>query len=171
MGLRMETKTKLTKKCTKCGEIKPLLEFYGHHLGAGARMSVCKVCYLEHQKRPEVKAYKKKYKQRVKRAAFDRIGDMRCALCGCDEMIFLTVDHADGNGAAHRKQLNGTNGRFSNHIGSWIIKATDEELAEWNLRILCYNCNCALNYHTEATVKAAAKRDIHSRLTVAYRAS
>ena len=164
MGLRMEA----NKKCTKCGETKPLLEFYRARGGVGGRAARCRVCTLEYmheyQKKPKAKACQREYKMRVKSAAFNRIGGMRCALCGCDEMIFLTVDHADGNGVAHRKQLQGR-GRGGGPVYSWIVKASDEELAKWNLRILCYNCNCALNYYTEATVKAAVKRNIHSRLT------
>jgi hypothetical protein len=97
--------------------------------------------------------------------AMERLGGARCAICGCEELIFLTIDHADGNGHEHRKQLGGSSRRSSSkEIRRWILSATDAELAEWNLRVLCFNCNCALNNATEDEVCAAVAWE-HLRIT------
>ena len=62
----------LTKKCSKCGEVKPLNEFYENRRTKGGRESSCKKCKAEYQYenkerianyQKENKEYKKKYRQ------------------------------------------------------------------------------------------------------------
>lgn len=59
----------------------------------------------------------------------------RCSLCGERSWEFLTIDHINGNGEQHRKQVG---------VGEVLYKAlrdmgwpTDE------YRLLCANCNCS----------------------------
>jgi len=63
-------------------------------------------------------------------------GIPRCACCGEQRPIFLTLDHINGDGAKHRKELRGS-GRF---IYSWII----ENNFPLGFRVLCFNCNFAI---------------------------
>lgn len=55
----------------------------------------------------------------------------RCACCGETEPIFLTIDHVNNDGAAHRKQIHG------DKIYPHIIKANFPD----TFQILCWNCN------------------------------
>ncbi len=57
-----------TKKCTKCGGVKPLVEFYVNRSSKDGKNSRCKACLKAYQKkrnqRPEVKNKIKEYRQR-----------------------------------------------------------------------------------------------------------
>lgn len=74
----------------------------------------------------------KALERRAKRKAdvYAHYGD-RCACCGEAEQKFLTIDHIDGNGNAHRRE----------------IKRADLILWLWQhgmpagFRVLCFNCN------------------------------
>jgi len=59
-----------------------------------------------------------------------------CACCGEQELLFLTIDHINNNGAQERKQLH--NGK---NIGSafydWLKKQGYPE----GYQLLCFNCN------------------------------
>lgn len=171
---------KQVKKCTKCGEVKPLEAFSRNRKASDGKCSTCKVCQYEYSQRPDVKARKRECRLhpdrkareraherqtqiRMRRAAMERIGGMRCVFCGCEEQIFLTIDHADGNGTTHRKQCGLKTGEPTVR---WLLKVTDKELAKWNLRVLCFNCNLAFSHHTEAVIKAAAERDLRARIKI-----
>lgn len=113
-------------------------------------------------KKPTVKAYRKQYGTqhhwRTKLAAFDRLGGCRCMLCDCEEPVFLTIDHADGNGAQHRKTAGS-----GVAIYRWVKKATKAELKHWNLRVLCYNCNGATRHNTDEQVRVMIEQE-HTRI-------
>lgn len=57
-----------------------------------------------------------------------------CACCGESDPRFLTIDHVDGNGAEHRRDL----GTGSNRVWLQIIREGFPE----GYQCLCYNCNC-----------------------------
>lgn len=60
----------------------------------------------------------------------------RCACCGVDEKEFLTMDHINGGGAKHRKELRRSG---SQHIYGWLKENNYPE----GYRVLCMNCNFA----------------------------
>jgi len=171
------------KRCSECREIKPLSEFHRNRANPDGREGKCKVCRAEHnhtyrrlpevrernsewrreyRRRPEVRERNserdREYRKQRYHEALERLGGAVCVLCGCEEPIFLTVDHADRNGHEHRQMA----GCRSN-IHYWILKATDEELAKWNLRVLCGSCQKATQASTDDEVRAAMKRE-HSRI-------
>lgn len=57
-----------------------------------------------------------------------------CSCCGEAEDCFLTIDHVNGDGNAHRARLGGG----SNRVWLEIINADFPP----EYRVLCYNCNC-----------------------------
>lgn len=59
-----------------------------------------------------------------------------CACCGEDKTEFLGIDHENGGGKQHRKDI-------WNHIYRWL-KSNDYPSG---FRILCHNCNMALNFY------------------------
>jgi hypothetical protein len=63
----------------------------------------------------------------------------KCACCGETEMVFLSLDHVDGGGSAHRKSLGGNGGRK-------ILQ--EAKAAGWPgaYRVLCMNCQFGTRY-------------------------
>ena len=60
----------------------------------------------------------------------------KCTCCGEAELLFLTLDHIDGQGAKHRKQFGG---RYSGRkVYQWIIAQKYPK----GFQVLCFNCNC-----------------------------
>lgn len=56
----------------------------------------------------------------------------KCACCGEDTPDFLTLDHVDGGGNAHRKEI-------GSDVWSWARRNEFPDI----LQLLCYNCNGA----------------------------
>lgn len=54
----------------------------------------------------------------------------KCACCGEDEWKFLTIDHINNDGAAHRRVV-------KTYITGWLIKNNFPP----GFQILCHNCN------------------------------
>lgn len=57
----------------------------------------------------------------------------KCNCCGENLYEFLSIEHLDGGGTKHRKELSSPN------IDRWIIKNNYPS----NFTILCHNCNFA----------------------------
>lgn len=72
----------------------------------------------------------KRYAER--KAAIDHYGGS-CKCCGETVFGFLTIDHINGGGSAHRRSIN----RYQ--IYRWLRKQGYPS----GFQILCYNCNCA----------------------------
>jgi hypothetical protein len=60
-------------------------------------------------------------------------GSMACACCCISIRKFLTLDHIDGNGNKHRKQI----GTGSDCIYRWVEKNNYPN----GFQVLCFNCN------------------------------
>ena len=83
------------------------------------------------------KEYGSEYVRRLKDKIFAVYGDS-CICCGEDERVFLQVDHIDGGGNTHRKEVTGEKqGGFPFYL--WIIKNDFPA----GFQILCANCNVA----------------------------
>lgn len=54
-----------------------------------------------------------------------------CACCGETEPLFLTIDHIDGSGNEHRREIGKTD------MWLWLLRQGFPD----GFRILCYNCN------------------------------
>jgi len=91
----------------------------------------------KYRKNPEYQAtIRKRYYEKWKKVVFDHYGN-DCSCCGEDEPKFLTIDHVENDGAAHRKEVAPGSTLFR-----WIIKNDFPE----TFRILCFNCNSG-RYH------------------------
>jgi hypothetical protein len=62
-------------------------------------------------------------------------GMLKCNCCDESHYEFLALDHINGNGGKHRKELNKTGGAYYR----WIIKNNYPD----GFRVLCHNCNMA----------------------------
>lgn len=88
----------------------------------------------------KVKAQGQAYRDKKRAEVLAAYGG-KCACCGEDGEPFLTIDHVNGNGAEHRRQLN--NGKWrtvsSDIFYGWLRRNNYPE----GFQVLCYNCNCA----------------------------
>ena len=118
--------------CTKCMSYKTWDLFYKRSKPHGLQFyhNECKKCTQERQ-RPANTRTRRKAKQDVL-VAYGR----SCACCGETEPVFLTIDHIDGNGAEHRRQINNRGGSSFYY---WLRQNGYPE----GYQVLCWNCNSA----------------------------
>jgi hypothetical protein len=78
--------------------------------------------------------------QRLKLRVYEAYGN-RCVCCGEDNLGFLSIDHINGGGRAHRQEVGGG-------VQLWrlIVKAGFPD----DFQLLCYNCNLG-RYHNGGT--------------------
>lgn len=148
------------KQCKKCGENKPLIDYY-EYVPTGRtkpyRYARCKACVCGKTKdtyvpqrvfdspedRKEAKRQTRiRYYRKLKQEVFDAYGNV-CACCGESTYEFLTLDHVNNDGAAHRKQLKAS-GRGADNGAVWRNIRDRGFPAEYQL--MCYNCNCAKQF-------------------------
>lgn len=124
------------KLCAKCGEDKPLNEFSRDATSRDDHARVCKACNrryylanrpavldrmrLYHAAHPEVARERvRRWEQRLRPTIFAHYGST-CACCGTTED--LTIDHIDGGGGAHRKELFGNSRKAGGRFYAWLIR-------------------------------------------------
>lgn len=125
------------------------LEFIKEHneesrLKEGMGFNECRQLWASKNKERSL-AIKKKYRdnnkdkmatyaqergKQLKQDIVDAYGG-KCECCGEDNIKFLTIDHINNDGKAHRQEING-NTYF------WLKK---NNYPKDNFRLLCYNCN------------------------------
>ena len=80
--------------------------------------------------------YLKNYRLIVKKRILEHYG-VKCTCCGETRIEFLTIDHINGGGNKHRKEIGG-----GSKIYNWLIKNNFPE----GFQVLCFNCNCAKSF-------------------------
>ena len=68
-----------------------------------------------------------------------------CACCRESTPQFLTLDHVNNDGAAHRKELNNGDTRNNARVYDDAIRRGFPS----DLQLLCWNCNCAKAFYGE----------------------
>lgn len=76
------------------------------------------------------------YNKLLKIKAFEAYGGCRCACCGETELVFLTLDHVNNDGATHRRRLGHTT-PYS-HLRRMGYPP--------GFQVLCFNCNFAKQF-------------------------
>jgi len=89
---------------------------------------LCKQC-AETRKRVSKNNY-----YRLRDDAFAAYGGYICACCGEDEKVFLTIDHVEGGGNKHRKEIN------ADHPGNFYRWLKNQKYPP-GFKVLCLNCN------------------------------
>lgn len=92
------------------------------------KKALCPDCCSEFSK--NARAFNRKRKQQ----ALDAYGRI-CQCCGEDNIEFLTIDHIDGGGSAHRRITGGGGSRTYNWLRCNGYPA--------GYQVLCMNCNMA----------------------------
>ncbi len=133
--------------CRVCNIEKPREEFYIKDKKCGTRSRQCKACFKKYEK-VRGHLYRRNNVERRQEAGIryrrsEKIAAMRaysgpqpsCACPGCSEsrIEFLSIDHIDGGGTEHRKQI----GSGGSKLYSWLRKNDYPS----GYRVLCHNCN------------------------------
>jgi hypothetical protein len=140
-----------TRACRGCGRTLPL---DGDHFRAlnDSRTQrryfthKCKQCLRDDLARyreanPDWQRGKRKAaNRRIKRRAMDAYGG-KCACCGETELLFLAIDHIDGDGGKQRAE----EGRGSS--GSYFYRWLQDQGWPEGYRVLCFNCNFARHWN------------------------
>lgn len=66
-------------------------------------------------------------------------GTMSCACCGESHEQFLAIDHVNGGGGKHRKEI----GKGGDKFVRWLLRNNLPD----GYQILCHNCNCSRGYY------------------------
>lgn len=104
---------------------------------------ICKGC-VRADNNTRYKLRRKKYlshyadsRHKIKYDVLEYYGG-HCELCGQTDFSKLSLDHIEGGGRQHRKEILGTDS--GSKFYKWVFKNKPD-----NLRLLCYNCNCHIN--------------------------
>lgn len=97
-------------------------------------------CFAEQRARDKITTAEKRRRSRVKlkQIVISHYGGS-CRCCGEAGIEFLTIDHVDGNGAEHRKEI-GVRGRA---IYRWLR----QNGYPGGFQVLCFNCNIARHWN------------------------
>lgn len=109
--------------CTQCGKHKPF------------RGQLCRVCLDKRKVWYKQSDYRQRHASiRIsdKKVVLEHYGG-KCACCCEDEPCFLAVDHINGNGNSHRKQI----GKWGSGFFKWLITNQFPD----GFQLLCHNCN------------------------------
>lgn len=74
-----------------------------------------------------------RYREKLRAEVFEAYGGTVCACCGDNHPEFMTIDHINGDGAAHRREI----GKSTYKLLLWLKKSGFPP----GFRILCMNCN------------------------------
>jgi len=129
------------RTCKVCGETKPLDQYPPS--SGGYRKRVCRACDAPVNRRRtaayyaanrETRTAVMRYRYEASKIKVLAHYGNRCACCGENEPLFLTIDHVDNDGHLFRK---GNGGSRHNNVYQWLV---------WNnfpsgFQVLCLNCN------------------------------
>ena len=78
----------------------------------------------------------RRYRQKLKREALEAYGN-ECECCGENNSVFLCIDHLNGNGNKHRREVG-----YGDTFFQWLRR----EKYPSGFRVLCWNCNMAIHF-------------------------
>lgn len=126
------------KTCTRCKKEKQKIDFYKNAAGRNGLNPTCKMCDNSYVKNWSAKnserrnATNKKSNQKTRKLVLLAYGS-KCTCCGEKESDFLDIDHINGDGVQHTKQLAKEGIGFT----TWLKKNNFPK----DFQVLCRNCN------------------------------
>lgn len=139
--------TSKTKICCTCRKDKPLSDFYRLKSRADGRYPNCKDCYKKSRtpRQESIRAGRRDWNKRIRLEAIYHYGG-KCRCCGEKQIEFLAIDHIQGGGRQHRKEI-------KTPLPYWLKRNGFPK----GFRILCHNCNMSLGRygycpHTRAAI-------------------
>lgn len=141
----MTTPNEALRKCSKCGEEKPLSGFYIR--SNGYPQNECKPCYIARTRarrfgpdRERVLAMESASNRVLRRRTRDKVfaayGGYKCVCCGEREPLFLTLDHINNDGGEFRKRVLGRRTMAGVHTYKWLLKNGCPPVVQ----VMCMNC-------------------------------
>jgi len=139
----------MIKKCPRCKIKKEASAFTRAKERKDGLQVYCKDCRNAYARTPKRQEYQRNYVaknkdkrskiktrwlNKLKLSVFSFYGGVppKCACCGEKEIIFLCIDHINGGGSKHRKELKN---------GSGIYQWLKNQNYPVGYRVLCCNCN------------------------------
>lgn len=136
-----------SKMCTGCRVVKRIGDFANDKAVKSGKDSRCKAClavtYMTWSKsnRDARRINERNYARRRRIECLKKYGN-HCKCCGEKENQFLCIDHVDGMGAQHRREIRGS-------IYLWLKKKNYPT----GFQLLCHNCNMAKSFYGECPHK------------------
>lgn len=90
----------------------------------------------------ELRCRSNEYRRNLRVRALERYGRI-CACCGEDRFEFLALDHINGGGLKHRKEIGGSVNCGGNRLMLWMQRNNWPE----GFRVLCHNCNQSIGHY------------------------
>lgn len=111
-------------RCGNPDHVRDYNDGFGHRY--------CRQCYLiMHRQKAQ------RQRTKLKNQVFTHYGG-KCVCCGESNWMFLTIDHVNGSGAAHRLELTGRPRQGgSTQMYRWLVKNNYPD----GFQLLCWNCN------------------------------
>lgn len=134
-----------TLVCIKCKQESPQSNFYKDKNRPNGRYPECKPCVIAYRKLiykrdwDRIKEGQRRYNRKNRKLVLDHYGH-KCACCGETRYEFLAVDHINGGGLKHRKEVLGG---ATKGMSLWLIKNNFPP----EFRLLCHNCNNARGWY------------------------
>jgi len=131
------------KVCAACKEEKSSEYFSPDRRGSFGLCAYCKPCNSLRSRRyrkanPETSnKINRNYRAKLKQKMLEAYG-RKCTCCGEDRVQFLTLEHINHDGQAHREEFNGG-----------IAPLLDLQRRGWpkdGYTLLCWNCNMATRH-------------------------
>jgi hypothetical protein len=118
-------------RCSKCGK-QP----------HARNRKLCKVCLADSLERMRARLKEnpnlsKERKRKLFLECLDAYGGRFCACCGVDEILFLSLDHINNDGAAHRRSMGHKARKAGEAVWFWLKKHKFPP----GMQVLCMNCN------------------------------
>ena len=141
-----------TKRCSTCKQFFPANGdgFYRNPKQRDGLSNQCKKCHSKvsvawaaknrERKNANVRAWHVRVRQEV--LAHYSGGTPHCACCGEDHLEFLVLDHVNGDGASHRREVGAGKNRG---VYMWARQNGFPD----GLQTLCQNCNSAKAFYGE----------------------
>ena len=125
------------KKCSKCKQVFPrTIEFFRWRSDRNEFRASCRFCDKQHYKdnRKTYLARNNRWHLNFKKKILRHYSpDLKCQMCGFDDIRALSLDHIDGGGNEHRRQIDVHSGAM---FYRWI---RDNNFPE-GYQVLCMNC-------------------------------
>ena len=99
---------------------------------------VVKDAKARHEKTTRARQVQRAFMGRVRAGVLEAYGgeSPKCACCGTEKTEFLVIDHINGGGNKHRKEINA-------NLYLWLRNNNYPK----GFRLLCHNCNFSLSAH------------------------
>jgi hypothetical protein len=105
--------------CATCGKKR-----------SGAKFS-CVACREKGRARQRVAG--PKHRKKIRDAVFGHYGGYMCRCCSLNVAVVLSIDHVDGGGCQHEKEI----GKLGGRLYAWIVRHGFPS----GFQVLCFNCN------------------------------